>query len=73
MDSWHPTVAYEVGKAIHQDRLARGLTYEAQRALLGPRRTVREALGQGLLALALRLAPELDLGAAVAKPVARTA
>ena len=64
MDNWHPTVAYEVGQAIHQDRLARSLTHAEQLAGAAPRRTIREALGQGLLALAMRLAPELDIAAA---------
>ena len=64
MDNWHPTVAYEVGQAIHQDRLARSLTLAEQLAAPRPRRRIREVLGQGLLALAMRLAPELDIAAA---------
>jgi hypothetical protein len=64
MDNWHPSVAYEVGQAIHQDRLARSLTQAEQVAGAAPRRTIREALGQGLLALAMRLAPELEIAAA---------
>ncbi len=64
MDNWHPTVSYQLGQAIHQDRLARSLTHAEQVAGATSRRTIREALGQGLFALAMRLAPELDIAAA---------
>lgn len=57
MEHWNPSVAFEVGYALHQERVARAVMGQQKPALAARGPTPRVALALALIALALRIAP----------------